>query len=418
MLSSQRLAGQHDETSYKPIDGLQGPCFSEKNDAEHRKKMPCLQAIGQCYPDYQFTPETFEKLYCSDKFPYDEKTQEWVRKLVHQSGIETIPSSINPAQFDEPAIPYDESIEIDEHNLYRRAKDPWCPTTKERSLIWEKFAPKLTIGAAKDVIREWGGDPLTITHVITNTSSGTHMPGLDLAVVDALGLKNVRQRICVDNTGCYGSFSALTVAQAFCAAEPDAVVLVTCTEVCSVHINKYSKDRSEILGNIIFGDGATSAILSAGKKGDWQMSPIRMVTAPPSTRDYVSVKLTDQGYLLYLSKYLAPCLHTAVKPMWRDMIKDALGVKESHDCDWAVHPGGKAVINVFHSEDLELNLSKEDLSPSWESLKHHGNLAAPSILLVIKAAMERTAVTEKDKVFCIGFGPGMVIKYYGLTRKE
>ena len=88
------------------------------------------------------------------------------------------------------------------------------------------------------------------------------------------------------------------------------------------------------------------------------------------------------------------------------------------DCDWAVHPGGKAVINVFHSEDLELNLSKEDLSPSWESLKHHGNLAAPSILLVIKAAMERTAVTEKDKVFCIGFGPGMVIKYYGLTRKE
>ena len=60
------------------------------------------------------------------------------------------------------------------------------------------------------------------------------------------------------------------------------------------------------------------------------MSPIRMVTAPPSTRDYVSVKLTDQGYLLYLSKYLAPCLHTAVKPMWRDMIKDALGVKESH----------------------------------------------------------------------------------------
>ena len=62
-----------------------------------------------------------------------------------------------------------QDIEIDEHNLYRRAKDPWCPTTKERSLIWEKFAPKLTIGAAKDVIREWGGDPLTITHVITNT---------------------------------------------------------------------------------------------------------------------------------------------------------------------------------------------------------------------------------------------------------
>lgn len=53
-----------------------------------------------------------------------------------------------------------------------------------------------------------------------------------------------------------------------------------------------------------------------------------MVTAPPSTRDYVSVKLTDQGYLLYLSKYLAPCLHTAVKPMWRDMLKDSLFIKE------------------------------------------------------------------------------------------
>ena len=65
------------------------------------------------------------------------------------------------------------------------------------------------------------------------------MPGLDLAVVDALGLKNIRHRLCVDNTGCYGSFSALTVGQAFVAAEPDAVVLVICTEVCSVHINKH-----------------------------------------------------------------------------------------------------------------------------------------------------------------------------------
>ena len=69
--------------------------------------MPCIQAIGQCYPNYEFTPETFEKLYCSDKFPYDEKIKEWVRKLVHNSGIETIPSSVNPAQFDEPALPYD-----------------------------------------------------------------------------------------------------------------------------------------------------------------------------------------------------------------------------------------------------------------------------------------------------------------------
>ena len=69
--------------------------------------MPCINAIGQCYPDYEFTPDTFEKLYCSDKFPYDDKLKDWVRKLVHQSAIETIPSSINPAQFDEPAIPFD-----------------------------------------------------------------------------------------------------------------------------------------------------------------------------------------------------------------------------------------------------------------------------------------------------------------------
>ena len=65
-----------------------------------------------------------------------------------------------------------------------------------------------------------------------------------------------------------------------------------------------------------------------------------------------------------------------------------------------------------------MNLSEEDLAPSWESLKHHGNLAAPSILLVVKAALERTKETKKDKVFVIGFGPGMVIKWYGLTKKE
>ena len=64
---------------------------------------------------------------------------------------------------------------VDEENLYSRAEDPWCPTTRERAAVWEKFAPQLSVGAAKDVVREWGGDPLTITHVITNTRLIIHI---------------------------------------------------------------------------------------------------------------------------------------------------------------------------------------------------------------------------------------------------
>ena len=60
--------------------------------------------------------------------------------------------------------------------------------------------------------------------------------------------------------GCYAAFPALRMAVRFCEADPGAVVLVQCLELCSLHL-KLSGTEDMILANSLFSDGAAAAVV-------------------------------------------------------------------------------------------------------------------------------------------------------------
>lgn len=100
-----------------------------------------------------------------------------------------------------------------------------------------------------------------ITHVITVSCTGFFNPGPDYKVVRALGgLNPAVQRYHLGFMGCYAAFPpALKAAKQFCLADPTAVVLVICVELCSLHV-RTSNDPDTIMGgSAIFGDGAAAA---------------------------------------------------------------------------------------------------------------------------------------------------------------
>ena len=61
--------------------------------------------------------------------------------------------------------------------------------------------------------------------------------------------------------GCYGAFPALRLAHAVCRADPDAVVLVVCAELCSLHLH-VGDDLDTILSSSLFADGAAAAVVT------------------------------------------------------------------------------------------------------------------------------------------------------------
>src|SRR5690606_41245053 len=82
----------------------------------------------------------------------------------------------------------------------------------------------------------------TITHLIVVSCTGMYAPGLDIELVQTMGMRGNVERTCINFMGCYAAFNALKVAATITQANPDARVLIVCVELCSLHFQKEGAD--------------------------------------------------------------------------------------------------------------------------------------------------------------------------------
>ena len=110
------------------------------------------------------------------------------------------------------------------------------PTTQKRMQTYEETAYKLCAQAVKDALPP-DFNYTTITHLITVSCTGMYAPGLDIDLMNELGLSSQVHRTAINFMGCYASFNALKTAQAICMAFPKAKVLIAGVELCSLHFH-------------------------------------------------------------------------------------------------------------------------------------------------------------------------------------
>ncbi len=124
-------------------------------------------------------------------------------------------------------------------------------------------APELAYRAAAAALASSGLAADEITHLITVTCTGFNAPGIDIALIDRLGLPRTTERIQVGFMGCHAAINGLRAARGLVAANPDAKVLVCCVELCSLHF-QYGDDTDLIVSNALFADGAAAMVIGHG----------------------------------------------------------------------------------------------------------------------------------------------------------
>lgn len=81
------------------------------------------------------------------------------------------------------------------------------------------------------------------------------------------------------------------------------------------------------------------------------------------------------------------------------------------DFDWALHPGGEAIIDgVQHV----MSLTNEQLEASREVYHTRGNSSSPTVLIVLD--MLRTVNKGSQHVVATSFGPGLSIEMVMMRR--
>ena len=384
------------------------------DDAELIGK-PSILAIGTANPPYAWGNEQCNiaidwkiNQMKTEHTAFDDDFIDFMRRVQKTSGVETrycgdrVPSREELAQ-GAPAP-----------GIYAHFGNP---TAKVRHTYWAEWAPKMAIDAATKAVNKWGGNKNKITHVIFHSCTGFKAPGVELDVIDALKLKGVKRKMGINYMGCFGGFTGMAVAKAFCEADPKSVVLVVCAETCYAHIS-FDENRSKSIGNSFFADGAAAAVIGAGKPGDWALTDNETKTLGPETRQMMTWQPNDHNYDMYLDKGIG--LKFGMHLFWN--LKSYLREVCPHsarDIEWCVHPGGKAILDFFASEKLNLGIDKSTLQRSYDVLRNYGNMSSGTIFFVLERLLQDAKENPegvKPTAVCFGFGPGLTLEIAQLRR--
>ena len=247
-----------------------------------------------------------------------------------------------------------------------------------------------------------------ITHLITVSCTGMSAPGLDLELVEALGLAPDIYRTSVNFMGCYAAIHAMKMAYMICKAAPDANVMIVCVELCTLHFQQaYNLDNAA--SSLLFADGA-AAILISNKlvsKNSLRLKGFYSHVDFKGKND-MSWKLSSKGFLMTLSSYVPQLIEADIETLVFDALKQH-DISREDISHWCLHPGGKKILEAIQKQ---LHLNDVHIQYSKAVLSQYGNMSSATILFVLKEMMEALKSEDKANIFGVAFGPGLTMETF------
>lgn len=209
-----------------------------------------------------------------------------------------------------------------------------------------------------------------------------------------------------------------------------ARVLVFACEICSINVRC---DLEEVVEHpeetkispVLFSDGAAAFVLcnelaaEAEEKAVYSLVNWETATMPNTGKELEF--MTDPlGFRATLTKEVPNLAIKAIGPMFEKLLPSLPGdsnlaasgkVPEAGDFDWALHPGGIAILNGVQNK---FQLKEEQLRASYKIYEGHGNSSSPTVLIVLDQLRKMGA--GRENVMACSFGPGMTIEMAMLKR--
>jgi len=355
--------------------------------------MSFITAIGTATPPHQFSQSAIAD-FMVRAMQLDETEAKKLRALYRATGIESRYSVL--ADYGK----------THDYEFYANSKDlSPLPTTKQRLELFRKHAVDLSKASALNAMHSVA--PKEITHLIVVSCTGLYAPGLDIDIIKTLGLRPDVQRTCVNFMGCYAAFNALKIADSFCGNQPDAKVLIICTELCSIHFqNENTQDN--MLANALFGDGSASIVVEGRTRKGLNLKPeLFQCDLAISGEDDMAWTVGDVGFEMKLSAYVPDIIQRGIKELTTRLLGSIS--KDLSDVNYfAIHPGGKRILEVI---EKELGLTRDQNSHAYNVLRKHGNMSSPTVVFVLKELCKNlNGVDHNKKILSFAFGPGLTME--------
>ncbi len=291
------------------------------------------------------------------------------------------------------------------------------PTTRERMELYARFASDLAVQSARQALEASQVNAEQITHLVVVTCTGFDAPGVDLELIERLGLPKTTQRVQVGFMGCHGAINGIRTALAIAGSNPRAKVLLCAIELCSLHY-RFTWDAEKIIGNALFADGSGSIIVSAHQaeptvsptpstaNGEWLIEDTGSVVISDS-RETMSWSIGDHGFDMRLTSDVGDKIEAELSGWLTSWLSEQQLSLEDINY-WGVHPGGPRILTAVQNS---LGLDDDSLAVSHSILQRHGNMSSPTVLFILNEFLHLRSVKRdvgREHCVLLGFGPGLV----------
>lgn len=353
--------------------------------------MTFIDSIATAVPEYRHSQEALCS-FLEANLAMDEKAAQLLRRMASQAAIDARYSVLPDF-----SIPDRDWIALQKSGTGFTAGG-----MAGRMDLYFQHALELSLKAIAGLTFRAG----EITHLLAVSCTGMAAPGLDLMICDVLNLRPETQRSCIHFMGCYAAIHALKQADYICRAQPDARVLVVCTELCTLHI-RADQRPDNLASTLLFGDGAAAVLLGGAntireKKPMFRLRNFASVFLP-SGKCEMAWHPDEEGFRMDLGRFVPDLIAEGIPRL----LQRARGNEES-PAGWAIHPGGRKIMDKV--ADV-LAMEKTALNSSYEILKEYGNMSSPTVLFVLEREFRRMAQEGKaGQVFAAAFGPGLTLE--------
>ena len=332
-------------------------------------------------------------------FNLDENNALRLKKIYDHSGIEYRYSVVSDFGNDD----------LKDNVLF--GKNGPFPSTIQRLQLYQQKAIDIAANAVYDCLQKMPDGILDkITHLITVSCTGMHAPGIDIELVERLGLRRTIERTCINFMGCYGALNALKTADYICRAEENAKVLIVSVELCTLHFQK-DNTLDNWIANSLFSDGAAAVIVEntnnfSGKDKSRMILKSFYSEFVHEAHDEMGWYVGNNGFEMKLTSKVSKMVKKHIQPIAEKLLGKA-GLTFQEIDAFAIHPGGK---KILEATEVALGISEKDNRFAYDTLRDFGNMSSATVLYVLKKILQDGGQKKLQNVMGFAFGPGLTVE--------